>query len=113
MAVEHFGSWEAALKAAKVKEERRTVRWSKSRILQALRSGASGSQEGGLRRAAIRTFGSWEAALRAAGRPEEKTAEVRCLARRVRQRLGLSLEEVGQRVGYSHRAISMRELGQW
>jgi len=38
---------------------------------------------------------------------------VRCSARQVRRRQGLSLEEVGRRAGYSHRAVSMVELGQW
>ena len=56
--------------------------------------------------------GAWEGAVRAAGRPEDGPGEVRCRVREVRRRQGLSLEEVGRRVGYSHRAVSMIELGQ-
>jgi transcriptional regulator with XRE-family HTH domain len=52
-------------------------------------------------------------AVRAAGRPEDRPGPVRCSARQVRRRQGLSLEEVGRRTGYSHRAVSMVELGQW
>jgi DNA-binding XRE family transcriptional regulator len=112
MAVEHFGSWDAALKAAGVAVSRRTVHWSKARILQAIRSGAA-EDGGGLRKAAVRVFGSWGEAVRAAGRPEDRPGPVRCSARQVRRRQGLSLEEVGRRAGYSHRAVSMVELGQW
>jgi DNA-binding XRE family transcriptional regulator len=113
MAVAHFGSWEGALRAAGLQEQRRTVRWTKERVLEAIAAGRPSERGDGLRKAAIRLFGSWEEAVRVAGRPPDQPAEVRVLLREVRHRLGLSLEEVGRRIGYSHRAVSMIELGQW
>jgi DNA-binding XRE family transcriptional regulator len=113
MAVAHFGSWEGALPAAGLQEQRRTVRWTRERVLEAIGAGQASEHGDGLRKAAIRLFGSWEEEIRQAGRPQEQPGEIQAKVRAVRRRQGLSLEEVGQRIGYSHRAVSMIELGQW
>ncbi len=111
-AVAVFGDWDKALEAAGVEPQRRTVRWSRSRVIQAIQGGATASCNAGLLRASQAVFGSWEAARQAAGVTRDVPVPVHCYARRYRTQCGLSLEEVGRRLGYSHRTISMIELGQ-
>lgn len=108
----HFGSWAAALKAAGVAydEARRTVKWSRSKVLEAIRAGR---RDRVMQFIAQDYFPSWSAALRAAGVPEDKAEKVGNRIRERRLALGLSQTELGRMVGYSHRAISMLELGQW
>lgn len=108
----HFGSWAAALKAAGVAydEARRTVKWSRSKVLEAIREGR---RDRVMQFIARDYFPSWSAALRAAGVPEDKAARVGNRIRERRLALGLSQTDLGRMVGYSHRAISMLELGQW
>ncbi|MGE5552810.1 MAG: homing endonuclease associated repeat-containing protein [Betaproteobacteria bacterium] len=109
---ERFGSWPAALKAAGVDETeaRRTVRWSRNRIIEAIRAGR---RDAALRSIARDHFPSWSEALRAAGVPDETPARVGNRIRERRLALGLSQEELGRMVGYSHRAIGLLESGQW
>ncbi|MDI6872117.1 MAG: helix-turn-helix domain-containing protein [Bacillota bacterium] len=111
-AQEHFGSWPAALKAAGVDEAeaRRTVRWSRNRVLEAIRAGR---RDAVLRSIALDHFPSWREALRAAGMPDETPARVGNRIRERRLALSLSQEELGRMVGYSHRAIGLLESGQW
>jgi len=79
-ALVRFGSWSAALAAAGVREppRERTGRWTREKILEALkhdqREGADLSREsvrarrgGGLVQAGVRHFGNWDDVLRAAG----------------------------------------------
>lgn len=108
----HFGSWAAALRAAGVSydEVRRITKWSRSKVLEAIREGR---RDHVMQEIARDYFSSWAAALRAAGVPEDKAGKVGNRIRERRLALGLSQTELGRMVGYSHRAISMLELGQW
>ncbi|HHW13515.1 MAG TPA: helix-turn-helix transcriptional regulator [Firmicutes bacterium] len=109
---ERFGSWPAALEAAGVDEAeaRRTVRWSRNRVLEAIRAGR---RDAVLKSIALDHFPSWSEALRAAGVPDETPARVGNRIRERRLALGMSQEELGQMIGYSHRAIGLLESGQW
>jgi|GEM_PF-3140153 len=111
-ASKHFGSWAAALEAAGVPydEVRRTAKWSRSKVLEAIREGR---RDRVMQYIARDYFPSWSAALRAAGVPEDKAEKVGNQIRERRRALGLSQTELGRMLGYSHRAISMLELGQW
>ncbi len=110
-AMEHFGSWAKAVEAADVTcgEARRTVKWSRSKVLEAIREGR---RDGAIRGVALDYFPSWLAALRAADMPDEKAREIGNRIRERRKALGLSEEKLGKMLGYTHRTISMLELGQ-
>jgi hypothetical protein len=90
-AVRHFGSWEAAVCAAKVDYRQFTgkTRWSRERVVIEIRKLARIRRERPadtpppLREAAQRHFGSWEQALRAAG--FDRLGMVRLRWRRVSQ----------------------------
>jgi DNA-binding XRE family transcriptional regulator len=109
---ERFGSWPAALEAAGVDEAeaRRTVRWSRNRVLEAIRAGR---RDATLKSTALDHFPSWREALRAAGVPNEAPAGVGNRIRERRLAAGLSQVELGRRLGYSHTAIRYLETGQW
>src|SRR4051794_9987439 len=77
MAVAHFNSWEGALQATGLQEQRRPVGWTRERVLEAIRAGPMKEPTDGLRKAAIRLFGSWEEATRAAGRPQDQVGKCR------------------------------------
>ncbi|MGE5594310.1 MAG: helix-turn-helix domain-containing protein [Betaproteobacteria bacterium] len=111
-ASKRFGSWAAALEAAGVSydEVRRTAKWSRSKVLEAIREGR---RDRVMQYIARDYFPSWSAALRAAGVPADKAERVGNRIRERRLALGLSQTELGWMLGYSHRAISMLELGQW
>jgi len=111
-AATHFGGWPQALEAAGIDpdEARRTMRWSKPRILAAIARGHRGAS---LRAAACSEFGSWEAACEAAGLPSER-ASSEVVANRLRARreeLGLSQRALAERAGTTHTAIRMIEIG--
>ncbi|MGE5482284.1 MAG: homing endonuclease associated repeat-containing protein, partial [Bacteroidota bacterium] len=109
---ERFGSWPAALAAAGVDEAeaRRTVRWSRNRVLEAIRAGR---RDAVLKSIALDYFMSWRDALRAAGAPDETPARVGNSIRERRLAAGLSQTELGRRLGYSHTAIRYLESGRW
>ncbi len=111
-AIEHFGSWAEAVEAAGIKytEVRRTVRWSRSRLLEAIRAGR---RDGSIQAIAKDYFPSWRAALRAAGAPDDKAAAIGNHIRERRQGLGLSQQELGSQLGWTHRTISLLELGRY
>ncbi|MGE5584030.1 MAG: helix-turn-helix domain-containing protein [Bacillota bacterium] len=111
-AAERFGSWADAVEAAGVAydEARRTVKWSRSKVLEAIREGR---RDRVMEAVARKYFPSWTEALREAGVPEDRAETVGNRIRERRLALGLSQTELGRMVGYSHRAISMLELGQW
>lgn len=108
----HFGGWSQALDAAGIDSDdaRRTVRWSKPRILDAIARRHRGAS---LRAAACSEFGSWEAACEAAGLPSER-ARSEVVANRLRARrekLGLSQRALAEKAGTTHTAIRMIEIG--
>lgn len=121
-----FGSWQNAVEAAGLPydEISRTVRWSRAKIitliLEAVKMGRPLSIRSFPRSfvdAAAELFGSWEKALEAAGFGEKPwynaDARVKNRIREFRLAAGLSQEELGARVGVSHRTISLLELGQY
>ncbi|NPV52249.1 MAG: helix-turn-helix domain-containing protein [Firmicutes bacterium] len=108
-AIKHFGSWASALERAGVPPERRTAKWSKNKVLEAIRNGR---RDGTIKAIALDYFPSWATALRKAGIPEDKAQEVGNRIRERREALGMSQGELGRFLGYSHRTISMLELGQ-
>lgn len=113
-AATHFGGWPQALEAAGIDpdEARRTMRWSRPRILAAITCGHRGTS---LRAAAHGKFGSWEAACEAAGVPSERpSSEVvgnRLRARR--EELRLSQRALAELAGTTHTAIRMIEIGRY
>ncbi len=110
-AATHFGGWPQALEASGVDpdEARRTVRWSKPRILAAITRGCSDAP---LWAAARSEFGSWEAACEAAGLPSDRASSgvVRNRLRARREELGLSQRALAERAGTTHTAIRMIEI---
>lgn len=103
-----FGSWEDAVKAAGVDpdEARRTVRWSRSRVLEAIRSGRSDRT---LQSIAGRYWGSWGEACSAAGISAEDIDPPSNRIRARRKELGLSQVQLAGRVGVSHVYIGRLE----
>lgn len=125
-AVAAFGSWPKAVEAAGLPydEVSRTVRWSRAKVItlivEAAKTGRPLSSRSFPRSfvdAATELFGSWEKALEAAGYGEKPwynaDARVKNRIREFRLAAGLSEEELGARVGVSHRTISLLELGQY
>lgn len=86
------------------------MNWSRSKVLEAIRAGR---HDRVMEAIARKYFPSWTEALREAGVPEDRAETVGNRIRERRLALGLSQTELGRMVGYSHRAISMLELGQW
>lgn len=103
----HFGSWQQALAAVGifVKPQRR---WSKQRVLDAIRQryrgekpARTGRRDTGLVGAARKHFGTWSAAVEAAGMPpvsrRQWTKQRVIDALRARQREGQSLINISKR----------------
>jgi DNA-binding XRE family transcriptional regulator len=94
--------------AAGVKPERRTAKWSRSKVLMAI---AQGREDSTIKAIARDYFGSWSTARAAAGLELDGTEPLINHIQEVRKRKGLSQAEVGQRIGRSHRAIGLLEAG--
>ncbi|MFW6009280.1 MAG: helix-turn-helix transcriptional regulator [archaeon] len=114
-AVDNFGSWDKAIKAANInpEETRKTEKWSKSKTMLAI---AKGKRTPMVHQLAKKYFGSWEKALKEVGFPVNKDNNKTILSnniRKYRKKAGLSEEELGEKIGYSHRTISMLELNQY
>lgn len=107
-ALHYFGSWASAVEQAGIDYDlvRRTVVWSKEKILDALAQGRI-SQE--LKFAAIKEFGSLEEARRLAGLADEMSATTINKIKERRVELGLSQEDLAKRVGCTHAWIGYLE----
>lgn len=106
----HYGSWPNALEAAGIDPDgaRRTVRWSRAKILSAI---AHGRRDAGLVSAAIDEFGTWNDARRAAGILDEPEQTVVNCIRTRRTKLGLSPKALGARIGVSGTMVRHWETG--
>lgn len=106
----HYGSWQAALDAAGIDEHRRTARWSRARVIEAIREGRD---DRGLRKAAVRYYGSMAAARLIAGVEPGDADDLPTPNRlyALRRATGLSQTELGRRAGCSHRWIGLIETG--
>lgn len=106
----HFGSWAKAVEAAGVEYTHRAVKWSRSKILEAIRSGRRDKAFQGV---VLDYFPSWSDGIREAVVPEEKASRVGNRIRERRRELGLSQGALGVLLGYSHRSIGLLETGRW
>lgn len=107
-AATHYGSWPKAVAAAGLdpEETRRIVKWSRSKVVDAIRAGRDDHT---LQVVSRRYWGSWSEARRAAGiNPEEpEPSDNRIRARR--EELGLTQAQLSERVGVSRPYISRLE----
>ena len=118
----HFGSWENAIRAAGFDpdEMRLTRKWTKESLREeAKKLIAAGVPvasylyyDGGMMKGVYLNYGSLEAFYEDLGIAKEKEVVLPNRLREARKEKKLSLEEVGRRLGLSHRAVSMMELGQ-
>lgn len=106
----HYGSWPSALEAAGIDPDdaRRTVKWSRAKILSAI---AHGRRDSGLVSAAIDEFGTWNDARRAAGILDETEQKMVNCVRARRTELGLSPKALGARIGVSGTMVRHWETG--
>lgn len=106
----HYGSWPSALEAAGVDADdaRRTVKWSRAKILSAI---AHGRRDSGLVSVAIDEFGAWNDARRAAGILDETEQTMVNRIRARRTELGLSPRALGERIGVSGTMVRHWETG--
>ena len=97
----YFGSWDKAIEAAGVDYDqvRRTTAWSKEKLLDALVRGQATSA---VKKEIIDVFGSMEDARKIAGLIDETNLGTTNRMRERRIELGLSQEEVAERVECSH-----------
>lgn len=119
----HHGNWGAAVEAAGIdySETRRTREWTlqatRAELRRMVRYGVplmAGSRYAGLMDAIQRHFVDMAGAHRAAGAepPHEAPEPLICHLHKARKRARISQGTLGERVGRSHRAISMYELMQ-
>ena len=119
----HWGGWRQAVEAAGLDpdEIRRTTRWDQERLLtlagKLLDAGVPPApvvDALGLASTVRDHFGSMTAFWQATGlgSPALRSPALEPRIREHRQARGWSLEEVGGRLGVSHRLVSMWELGQ-
>lgn len=122
----HFKSWQKAVEKAGIDYYlvSRTVRWGRVKILDmirdAVKKGKTLSMHSfpeGFKAAVYDHFDSWDDALAAAGFSEKPWTEVdkniKNNIREYRKKANLSEQKLGQKIGVSHRTISMLELSQY